>query len=583
MLRILAPALALAVCGALEGEAGDVHPPIVLPPAAANQIVTLPDGELAAFRRLGTADGLAIARVTSPDEGRTWREPEVLFTLPEGRWMGPLPLITRAGETHLFLLHLHGEGRRPGVDRMLDVCHVRSLPDGGWSEPQLIFAGYVGAIVSALELDSGRLIVPFGYHVPGRRRTHPTGEIITTVMYSDDGGATWRHSGAELTSPCFPGFNGNNHGACEPAVVQRADGVVWMVMRTQTGRHYESFSDDGVHWTPARPSRFYASSSPCALTRLDDGRLVLFWNNCAMPPRVDGQGVYGGRDVLHAAISDDNGRSWRGYREIYRDPLRHETPPERGDRGTAYPGATVLPSGDIAVCTGQGAGERRALILVDPEWLCETHAEDDFSGGVEHWSAFTSFGPAHGYWRDRAPGPEVMEHPDAAGARVLHLRRADDRPGDGAVWNFPAGRRGELTVRLMMREGGGGCMIALADRFFNPTDTQGEERALFLLPVQLVPEIEAGQFGGKGGWYALGGGLMAGARLRAGRWYELRLAWDCEAGACEVFVNGERAPVLPQLHDSPGGPSYLRLRSTADAVDEAGVLVERVAADVENN
>lgn len=580
MLPALALVLALLPRTGLEGEATEVYEPLVLPPAAANQIVTTPEGELVVFRRLRTEQGLAIARLSSPDGGRTWSEPEVLIELPENMWGGPQPLITRDGEIHLFPLRLHGDGRRPAVDRFLDVWHVRSLGGGTrWSKPQPIFQGYVGAIVSALELDSGRLIVPFGYHVPGRPRSHPTGEIITTVAYSDDRGATWRLSDAELTAPCFPGFNGNNHGACEPAVVQRADGVVWMLMRTQTGVLYESFSEDGVHWAPARPSPFYSSTSPCALVRLADDRLVLVWNNCAMPPRVDGQGVYGGRDVLHAAISDDNGRTWRGFREIYRDPLRNDSPPKRGDRGTAYPGATVLPGGEIAVCTGQGEG-RRALIVFSPDWLYETHAEDDFSGGLDEWCVFKAFGPASGWWRDRVQGPKLIPHPDREGAQVMHLRRPDEKPGDGAVWNFPMGRQGRLTLRLQLREGAVGVTIALADRFFNPTDTEGEKQALILLPIRYVPALEAHQKGEEGGWYALGGRLTSGPRLRSGVWYDLTLAWNLSAGECEVLVDGEPALVLPVRTETTSGVSYLRLRCNAEAPDPAGVLIERVGVDV---
>ena len=87
-----------------------------------------------------------------------------------------------------------------------------------------------------------------------------------------------------------------------------------------------------------------------------------------MPPRVDGEGVYGGRDEIHAAISDDEGLTWRGFRTFYRDPFRNETPPKDGDRGTAYPQGTCTPDGRIVVLTGQGRGKRNA-IEIDPNWL----------------------------------------------------------------------------------------------------------------------------------------------------------------------------------------------------------------------
>lgn len=585
MRRVLA-CVAMAACALIVGvrdcEATDVHPPTVLPPADVNQIVTRPDGNLGVFFvRTGEDGGQEVAMRVSTDEGRSWSEPRSLFDLPGERWSGALSLYDRDGEVHLFFLKWRGEGRTLGVDRNLDIWHVRST-DGRtrWEEPQRVFAGYVGALMSVCQLESGRIVLPFHYHVPARPHHHPTGQSICTTAYSDDGGATWTLSPAELTAPCFPGYNGNNYGACEPTIEQLADGSVWMLMRTQEGRHFQSWSSDGVKWSPARPTIFHASNSPAEILQLSDGRLVVIWNNCAMPPRVDGAGVYGGRDALHAAISSDGGNTWRGFREIYRDPNRNESPPRRGDRGTAYPRATELPGGDIAVCTGQGGG-RRGILLLDPDWLEVTEREDDFSDGLDGWCVFKHFGPASGWWRDRVQGPELVAHPNDENARVLHIRRPDDKPGDGAVWNFPMGRNGTVTIRLMAREGAWGCNIALADRFFNPTDTQGEENALFLLPITYVPEVEAGQKNAEGSWYSLNGGLTEKPRLEAGRWYTLQLRWDLGRRICKVLLDGEDVLTLPLLTATETGPSYLRLRCTAPEVDDAGFLVERVSARVD--
>ena len=45
--------------------------------------------------------------------------------------------------------------------------------------------------------------------------------------------------------------------------IELRDGRLWMLMRTQTGFLYESFSrDQGENWSEAGPSRFISSSSP---------------------------------------------------------------------------------------------------------------------------------------------------------------------------------------------------------------------------------------------------------------------------------------------------------------------------------
>src|SRR5690606_16660633 len=130
--------------------------------------------------------------------------------------------------------------------------------------------------------------------------------------------------------------------------------------------------------------------------------------------------VYGGRDAVHAAISDDGGQTWRGFREIYRDPTRHDTPPKRGDRGTAYPNATTTADGRVLIVTGQGEHVRRMLLL-DPDWLLETRQHDDFTHGFDAWTAFTEFGPAERWWRDRTLGPEIGTPPIESVTPALHL------------------------------------------------------------------------------------------------------------------------------------------------------------------
>jgi hypothetical protein len=293
---------------------------------------------------------------------------------------------------------------------------------------------------------SGLLLVPHGSFIPHARAEPPTGRHETVIQYSDDGGRTWHLSPSRLTSPCYPGYNGSNEGACEPCFEELAEGRIWMLMRTQAGCLYESFSsDDGTTWSPAAPSRFPSSNSPANLLRHQDGRLVLTWNHCELPPRHAGQGVYGGRDALHIAMSDDEGRTWRGFREIYLDHRRNENPAARGDRGTAYPLAAFATDGTIVVLAGQGHGGR-GPILVDPDWVTATAAETDFSDGLAQWSVYRHTGPATRWYRAREVGCVLVETPGEPGTRSLHVRRPADTEAETAVWNFPNGQAGELTL-----------------------------------------------------------------------------------------------------------------------------------------
>ncbi|MCP4645946.1 MAG: exo-alpha-sialidase, partial [bacterium] len=260
---------------------------------------------------------------------------------------------------------------------------------------------------------------------------------------------------------------------------------------------------------------------PPVMWRMLDGRLFVLWNNCESPPAHEGAGVYVNRDALHAAVSDDEGKTWRGFREVYRDPLEYETPPHT-DHGTAYPTVPVMIDGRVLFLTGQGKG-RRNLVSLDPRWLTLTHHEDDFSDGLKDWIAFKTVGPAKRYLRARTHGPQLMDKPTKPDARVLCLGKPDEHPADGALWNFPNGVRGKLTIRVLLNEGFGGGSISLCDRSFKPTDDHSERLAIFTVPM--APD----------------GTLGTEAKLALDTWHTLEFTWALEENACRVSVDGKQA------------------------------------------
>lgn len=540
-------------------DAAAAAPVVVGPTKIGANLVVLPDGTWETYAIDSKAGTNWLLRTRSTDDGHTWSEPNSLRQLPIHG--GVVALLDRRGEVQLFVqvLRTQDSGRRIAIDRFIDIWQLRSSGKRNeWSEPQRIFEGYVGSAQGAVQLRNGRIVLPFASWIAGRREGPPTGANVTTAVYSDDEGKTWKQSPAKLTAPVPSDYNGSNYGAIEPTILELKDGRVWMLMRTQTGFLYESFSNDGANWSEARPSRFRASTGPAFLLRLPDDRIALFWNHCELSVRVNSEGVYGGRDVLHAAISEDEGRNWRGFREVYRDPMRNDTPPRTGDRGTAYPFAVNANDGRIALISGQGGG-RRGLVLLDPEWLLEKRVSDDFSHGLDGWSVFKGFGPASGWWRDRVPGAQLVKHSTKTGARVLHLRKPDDKAADGAVWNFPSGNKGTLTLRLKLNENFAGADIALLDRFFDPTDDRVPSQAIFHLPINAQENIGQNK------------------RLPFNQWHTLELDWNVDAKQCRVRIDDELDTTLALTQPTLNGVSYLHLRSSASSVDPAGFQVESVS------
>jgi hypothetical protein len=561
----------LALCRIAHAEnsiaISDIAAPRFIQESPENEavVVKLPDGSLRIFYTLQPS-GSEMRSVSSTDGGLTWGGSQFEVKMPGKAVWCMQALLAQDGELHAFVLVRRGSGGKYGIDLFLDVWHWKTT--GGraaWTQGQRIFDGVVGALRGVTQLKSGRIVLPVGMWLAGRKPGLPTGCHEVSAMYSDDNGETWQVSPSRLVAPCYDGFNGSNYGACEPNVIELDDNHIWMLMRTQTGYLYQSHSHDGgATWSDAVPSDFISSDSPAEIMRLPDGRIMVLWHNGRNPPLVKGKPVAGGRDALHAAISDDLGKTWRGCREIYRDPLRNESPPRRGDRGTAYSTGVVNDDGKVVVCTGQGE-KRRAILMFDAEWLAATHHEDDFANGLDGWCAFTEFGdPEPPVFRDRTLGPQLVDHPSKLDAKVLHIRRPKDKPGDGAVWNFPVAAQGTLTMRVMLTGGFEGANIAFCDRFYNPGESNGEQFAVFGLPIDSH------------------GKLLNHGPIDFDKWLELEFSWDLDKRECSVTVEGNRTVTLPLLNSANKGVSYLRIRSTAEEADAAGMMIENVSMELGN-
>jgi hypothetical protein len=457
--------------------------------------------------------------------------------------------------------HSKEDAARIGLPLYLDVWY-RQGNATAVSEPMRTWRGYNGSQMEYQRLASGRLLVPHGSFLPHAKAVPPTGRHETVIEYSDDGGASWQLSASRLTTPCYEGYNGSNEGACEPCFEELRDGSIWMLMRTQAGCLYESISKDGgTTWSAAVPTRFRTSTGPANLLRHRDGRLVLTWNNCELPPKHAGVGVYGGRDALHIALSDDEGRTWQGFREIYLDHRRNDNPAGTGDRGTAYPLAAFTEDGQLVVLAGQGKGGRNP-ILVDPDWITATSAEADFHDGLAQWTVYQHIGPAKRWWRARRIGCELIETPGEKDTRSLHVRHVTSTDetnapseSDTAVWNFPNGWRGELNARIRLPAGSQGAIFSLNDRFFDPSNTLGEDAAVFQARVTAE-------------------------NTKPDTWHTLSLCWDLSKGQCDYRLDDQLIFTLPLRSRTLNGVSYLRIRSAATKPDSHGIIIRRVQAKI---
>ena len=308
---------------------------------------------------------------TSDDGGRTWTEPQQAFAFPAGKGTsggGPL-LVDRDGNIHIFSMRIYKidwEGLEvPELDNVMQ--HNVSKDDGKtWSPVKEIDFGhrYTGSFNCVIQMDNGRILVPLAYYDWQRK----TGKFVSMTVYSDDGGETW---GKSNDCPVDSGGEWIESGACEPVIVQFPSGMVWMIIRTQTGYNWECFSNDGATWTPPRSTRIVSSNSPSAVLRLADDRIVLFWNNLYGEPfttRASSQVSYA-RHTLHGAISDDEGQTWSPPKVVAQ--RRQGEPP---NTSVTYPFVCQALDGAVVLsylhhASWEPADIFHRIIRVDPDWL----------------------------------------------------------------------------------------------------------------------------------------------------------------------------------------------------------------------
>ncbi len=547
--RFAAPAAAQAFGNAFgvqlrraPAAADAIFAPVILRGAHTNEsaIVRRRDGALEIYAVTKPAsDSVSVQRST--DGGLTWDEPAVAFPLPGRAYYAVQALEAADGAVHV-VAHVLGEGPGGYRGRLYEVHHAKraAAPGAAWTKPQRVVPGYVGSIRGFIQLGaSGRLLLAVGRAIPAREHAPSSGPDFgwndTFVYFSDDQGATWRESPDALSIE-LKTANVTRYGAVEPVLLELRDRV-WMLVRDRGGRLWQTFSRDGERWPPLERSPFISSDSPAGLLRLRDGRIVLLTNACQnwSDPRSY---AMGGREVLHAAISADEGRTWRGFREIL-----HETNVvSGGDRGSAYPSLTENAAGRVVVVSGQGEG-KRAIVGFAPGWLEETAVRDELAAGPVAWTQYGDEG--------------LRVEPAEDGGRVVALPlKASGLCG--AAWNFPIGADGEVRLRLQVPAGATALRLSLNDHFNRVDDRRAAEHAVFSVDgsaLGVAPD---------------------------GRWREVALAWrgSTSQGEVTLWVDGREVGRGRATRPAQWGVNYLRVEFRATS-DRGSVRIAGLSATVQ--
>lgn len=194
----------------------------------------------------------------------------------------------------------------------------------GWSECQLLFrySDDDGQTWSAdrelpemsgvlprnapIILNDGTLAVPMS----GEREGAFGGFLLCTR----DNGSTWTRSGFIK-------------GGSQPTVIQRSDGSLLALLRSEPKILRSESFDQGKTWTPIKKTNIRCPESGIAMTRLANGHLLLVFNNS---PNDD-------RTPLNIIRSTDEGRTWSDLRTVEADWGEYSYPCIiQDDRGTVH-------------------------------------------------------------------------------------------------------------------------------------------------------------------------------------------------------------------------------------------------------
>jgi Neuraminidase (sialidase) len=242
-------------------------------------------------------------------------------------------------------------GRRHSNAKMWFYARFSSDEGKTWSGDSLVTTRPAYQAINnarVIQLSTGRLLAPAAVC---RGRTWKDDYFFFDVAYySDDNGRTWQGGHQDLTVP------GCSFGADEPAVIELRDGRVMMLIRTDTGKIWRSFSaDGGVTWSAPEPTELKSPSSPATIRRIPStGDLLLVWNNAA--PMASNAGEP--RDPLTTAISRDEGKTWTHVKNL------------EDSAGADYCYTSVTFVGDRAVLSYYERGGLK-MCTADVKWFYE--------------------------------------------------------------------------------------------------------------------------------------------------------------------------------------------------------------------
>ncbi len=235
------------------------------------------------------------------------------------------------------------EGRLADIEHNLDTLEVEGRPVFRWwpvdSRLHLRnYTTYENGLTLRYGEHRGRLVVPARVQRRLEGQTHPGKLDLTVVVYSDDGGRTWKQS-----APTLP------FGTDEAAIAELSDGTIYHNSRSNIhhgNKHVSLSRDGGETWGEHRVCD-YLPDGPKSGPRVYPGHYGLMGGLVRLP--VDGEDILvfsnvdseEGRRNMTLWASFDGGRTWPVRRQVDEGPAGYSGL-DAGREGTVTEGMIFL-------------------------------------------------------------------------------------------------------------------------------------------------------------------------------------------------------------------------------------------------
>ncbi len=305
------------------------------PQSHGSTIVETTEGDLLAAWYAGSrekGDDVVILTSRRPPGGAEWSPPLVAADTPGKPEGNPVLFQPDPDRLMLFYQTIHGGGEGPTTKTTgwttCDIKFKTSLDQGRSWGPDVPVRKRWGYVIRTKPLlIDGKILLP----------THDEINWASLVMIGEGDGSKWHSSNVVSTGEGF------KRGNIEPAIVEVTKGSLLMYMRSgsRTCVWQSLSSDRGNTWSPPDPTNLPNPDSAIDLLRLTDGKIALAFNNSS-----------DSRTPLTLALSEDDGQTWQGFKDL-----------ETGPGSFSYPAMTQARDGLIHVSyTYRREGIKHAIL-----------------------------------------------------------------------------------------------------------------------------------------------------------------------------------------------------------------------------